>query len=712
MIFNFYTITAFINFLSSVAFAIFVFSKNRKSQKNIGFCVFAVLVGFWSLGYFFWQNSMGTPNNEAGGLFWARTLMIFATLIPAGYLHFAIAATESMQQKKKLLIFAYVLFFFFMLSDFTPFFINKVAPVAGFPYWPQATPLFSVYLFCFLTAVVYSSYLLVKKYRASNGVAKLQMKYLIIGYVIAFVSGCTNFPAWYGIPLPPVINFLVPAYIVLTAYAITRYKLMDIKIIARNIFLYFNIALSAYVFFYLVAYFLKIVFGDVFAIEGYLLGLFIAPVFALVMYGGSNFLSSFINRHMFSSFYKQQNIVKKAIKDFSQHSDLEAIGDITINAIDEALEPDGIGVLFAGIGPGPKTFETIRSADFDSHALSRLDYQQFATYFNRHRQTIIRDEIDQLLYEEKEGPEKKALLSIQQVMTRHRMLICMPLMISNALYGIIVIGITEKSSYSQEDLYLLETISHQAEIAIENSTHYRQVEQRNVALMKVLDKKDAFINLASRQLRPPLAVLANAHALAEEKVINEKESVKYWGYGLQKLSQTVESFWHAFRASKPLDVNFQPVDILEILKKTIEEKQEMISLLKKDIKIVLEKTASPMPMAWCDPKQIGIVIHNLLDNAILYTQKGTVTVGLESVKDDGLHIVVADTGIGLSKEDMANMGKEFYRGKEAKHHNMDGSGLGLYISKKILEANYGNLAFISQGQNQGSLFTIELRKAE
>ena len=170
MIFNLYTISAFINFLTSIVLAVLVVLKNRKNPKNVSFSILATLVSLWSLCYFFWQN---VEQAEWLALFWCRALMAFTIMIPAAYLHFVLALTETLEKRKKFLIFVYLLFYFFLLTNATPFFIEKVEPIMNFKFWPVATPIMSLWFFSFGVCVFYSAFLLIKKYRGASGITKL-----------------------------------------------------------------------------------------------------------------------------------------------------------------------------------------------------------------------------------------------------------------------------------------------------------------------------------------------------------------------------------------------------------------------------------------------------------------------------------------------------------------------------------------------------------
>jgi signal transduction histidine kinase len=107
------------------------------------------------------------------------------------------------------------------------------------------------------------------------------------------------------------------------------------------------------------------------------------------------------------------------------------------------------------------------------------------------------------------------------------------------------------------------------------------------------------------------------------------------------------------------------------------------------------------------------IITNIVDNAIKYTPKGSIAVSLE-VRPDGeaARVIVKDTGIGLSADDLSRLFQKFGRADNANRASVNGTGLGLYIAKQMTKAMGGAIWIESEGQDKGSTTTIELPKAE
>mgnify|MGYP003349285086 FL=1 len=114
-------------------------------------------------------------------------------------------------------------------------------------------------------------------------------------------------------------------------------------------------------------------------------------------------------------------------------------------------------------------------------------------------------------------------------------------------------------------------------------------------------------------------------------------------------------------------------------------------------------------MAECDEDKISLAIQNVIDNAILYTKEGSVRVAV-SEDEHGIAVSVADTGIGIVA-DRAHMFERFYRGVEAVKMHTDGSGLGLFIVKKIID-DHGGSVMAEPLPEGGTLVTLRLRRRQ
>lgn len=114
---------------------------------------------------------------------------------------------------------------------------------------------------------------------------------------------------------------------------------------------------------------------------------------------------------------------------------------------------------------------------------------------------------------------------------------------------------------------------------------------------------------------------------------------------------------------------------------------------------------------WADPNDFEMILNNLISNAVKYNrQGGTVTVRVDC-EDDNFMISVADTGIGISEEDRETLFEEFSRIRNARTHDISGSGLGLSIVKKVVELYHGIIQ-VDSVPDQGSVFTVTIPRLQ
>ncbi len=126
-----------------------------------------------------------------------------------------------------------------------------------------------------------------------------------------------------------------------------------------------------------------------------------------------------------------------------------------------------------------------------------------------------------------------------------------------------------------------------------------------------------------------------------------------------------------------------------------------------DIAFSLHLPSEPLPPIMMDEVKMDIALRNIIDNAVKYTLAGGfVDVSLD-INEESVVLRIKDTGIGISKEDQKFLFNKFFRGKNAVRVKTEGTGLGLYISKNIIEQHNGTLR-VESGEGTGTLFTIQL----
>ncbi|QQS61456.1 MAG: HAMP domain-containing histidine kinase [Candidatus Moraniibacteriota bacterium] len=230
--------------------------------------------------------------------------------------------------------------------------------------------------------------------------------------------------------------------------------------------------------------------------------------------------------------------------------------------------------------------------------------------------------------------------------------------------------------------------------------------------LKQLDRvKSEFISIASHQLRTPLTaikgfvslILEGSYGSVEASVRNALNKVYLSN---DRLIQLVEDLLNISRIeSGKFEYTFAPCQLDDV----VESVFEMLRIRARDagLEFTLKLPEEKLPQILVDEAKIREVLWNLIDNAIKYTKKGFVRI---SIFEDSGKIVIAiqDSGIGILPEDSPNLFEKFCRGKDTGRLHASGTGLGLYVGKKIILAHKGKITFVSEGEGKGTIFTITL----
>ncbi len=232
---------------------------------------------------------------------------------------------------------------------------------------------------------------------------------------------------------------------------------------------------------------------------------------------------------------------------------------------------------------------------------------------------------------------------------------------------------------------------------------------RDVTVEKSIDQaKTEFVSLAAHQLRTPLTAIGwYVEMLIHEDVgkINKKQ--KTYLDEIEHSNQRMVDLVNALLDVSHIDlgtfaVDPTELDLPEVSKSVLKELEPSIE--KRKIKIE-EKYGRGLSKVMMDQKLIRMVFQNLLSNAVKYTPEGgTVGVSIES-KEEKLRIVVKDTGYGIPKAEQVKIFTKLYRAQNVRGKDTDGTGLGLYIVKAIVEQSGGSITFVSE-ENKGTTFYV------
>ncbi len=240
-----------------------------------------------------------------------------------------------------------------------------------------------------------------------------------------------------------------------------------------------------------------------------------------------------------------------------------------------------------------------------------------------------------------------------------------------------------------------------------------KLEDANVHLKELDQKKSEFMSLATHQLRAPLTAMRGYYSMIQDgtfgKINNPEleDVIDKISRSTTDLTMIVEDYLNISRIEQGrMQYNFVTLDIVEVVEDVVKEVRPTIAHAGLVLNLTYDKTQKFIVSV--DRGKIKQVVFNIIDNSIKYTPKGSITVSIAKTKDKKVRIAVKDTGVGIKAGVIPQLFQKFTRAPDASDTNILGTGLGLYVADQILKAHHGRAWAESEGQGKGSQFYIEL----
>jgi signal transduction histidine kinase len=253
----------------------------------------------------------------------------------------------------------------------------------------------------------------------------------------------------------------------------------------------------------------------------------------------------------------------------------------------------------------------------------------------------------------------------------------------------------------------IEKLAHELEASNLN------LEKANARLKELDVMKSEFLSLASHQIRNPLTAIKGYASLVLDGTYGElanadiKQAVEHIYKSTESLVVIVSDFLDISRIEAgTMKYDFSAFDLKELASETSAE--YMPNADKAGLKLSFSAAPGEYKVN-ADMGKIKQVVGNIIDNSIKYTPKGSIDVSLtrDDVKKTYL-VKIADTGVGVDPEVLPTLFHKFTRARDAHKTSVTGTGLGLYVAKKMIEAHKGRIWVESAGKGQGSQFYVEL----
>lgn len=289
-----------------------------------------------------------------------------------------------------------------------------------------------------------------------------------------------------------------------------------------------------------------------------------------------------------------------------------------------------------------------------------------------------------------------------------------PIVVENRLSGALTFYSSEsQADVAQADEELMQSISDEVGIALANAHLTRQLdeinsklEDANAHLQQMDAMKDEFISIASHQLRSPLTAIKGYLSMLLDSDFGEvpEKQKPVLGQLKQSTNEVINLINDMLSVSRINAQKFEltkaPVHLEEIVSDVANELKPLAT--ERSLALKLELPTPPLGELNLDPLRMRQVLINFIDNAIKYTEHGTVTVSVRKEAGDVV-LTVADTGIGIPEGELTQMFTKFYRAENARQMVTSGSGLGLFVAKRIIEEHHAT-PIIESVEGVGSTF--------
>jgi len=558
---------------------------------------------------------------------------------------------------------------------------------------------------------------IVKKYGDSTKAEKLKIKYLLIGmaiFAVAQVIFTIILPS-FGAGLGQYYylgDYSMIVFCGLAAYAIVRHGLFDVRLaIVRSVT--YSLVLATFAGIYLViAYAISAIFNTGTTSAGQIVsGVATSLLLAFVFQPLKRFFDRITNRVFYKDNYNTDDFFARLNKTLSVTTDLRGLLERVSYEIATTLKAEQAFFFIYTNADG-----NYISAGTDNHNhLPKHDAILVEQKSQRKDNIISESSLD----------EKDP---IRRMMISHRIGLILPLMQDSAVVGYLCLGEHLTSGYTNRDIKALNTLSDELIIAIQNALAVHEIREINAtlqqrisnatkelrsknAILLQLDKiKDEFVSMASHQLRTPLTSVKGYLSMVIEgdagKITpSQKQLLDQAFMSSENMVHLINDFLNVSRIqSGKFIIDKTPVDLSKLVEEEVNGLRPNATA--RNMKLVYKKPKS-FPLVDVDEGKMRQVVMNFADNAIYYSHENSSIIISLGVEGNEIVFMVKDTGIGVPKSEKDRLFAKFYRAANAKIQRPDGTGVGIYLAKKVIDASGGKIIFESV-EGKGSTFGFRL----
>ncbi|MFZ2205490.1 MAG: ATP-binding protein [Minisyncoccia bacterium] len=671
--------------------------RNPKSVTHQLFGFYTLLVALWAFSNYF-TIYPSTP--EVTLIFIRIVCVITSFLAPVLFLLSYNFPTDKLIIKPWLRFSVYLFAIGTAILSITPLIYDHIEIINGVIV-PYFGPLFILYGLNVFGLPVLSFILLIRKFRKATNHRRLQILIFMLGvgitYALAEILSFIFILLKYTklVFLGPFFTLIL---VVFVFYAITKYKFLDIKLLifrsVTYILLIVTVALF-YIFGLFIA--LRYIFPSIYiSTDIYWLLFFLS--FTIVIGFNSLYkgIESILGKLLFKTRYNPEDLVFKVVQTMATEVDFDMIAPKVLNTIMSTLNITKAAILVVEQhkiidikenGFGPDVFK------------SNLNLQALEDIL--HRSSVG----DVLLFEEIEDEKLK------EILRRIDIEVILPIRIENREVALMVYG--QKSAgdtYTMGDLDVFKIIAKEIGESIESTRKFK--------MLKLLDIiRSDFVESVSHEFRTPLTesrwklerLLKIEYGKPFDSEMKGNLSDIYFSVGwlVESLNKLIVA--SDLQISAPI-LHKKEINIHKLFNEEIFSKIREMGIWERN-KLTLD-VQDNLPLINIDVEKIKDAFSFILENAIKYSPENSEILIHITIREapEGLsflQVKIIDQGIGIDSKDIPHMFSKFYRGYDARITVPNGLGLGLFISKAIVELHGGKIS-VKSTKGKGATFFVEL----
>lgn len=700
---------------------LFILLNNAKKIKNRAFVALNLFIALWLFSLFIADIS----TNLTVALWAFRAGLFFGEIMLLCFFYFSLVfPVKSKVSYRSAVIYSVPIIITSVLL-LTPLGVSSVS-IQGFGVQPETIGF--VYTFSDLLGLLYlliGILILLIKYRHSEIQEKNQIKFILFGLSLAIIVNVFT-----GLVLTLLKvdtnailfgSFSLFVFSAFVAFTIVKHGFLDVRlIVARTIGYVFTIATIAGIYsvilFGLLARFVGV---DQVSTAQQLLYIVLAVFLAFTFQPIKRFFDKLSNKLFYRDAYEPQVLLNQLSSLLVSSIDLDKILHESANIIQHHLKAEHV------------IFHINKSKGSDHQAVGKsltevesLDKKFSELIKNIHGKIIVPQDLtehDSRLVTE---------LSKLNIAVVARMI---SLTQRNTTIGYLILGSKKSGNlYNQQDLRIINIIADELALAIENALRFEEIQKFNITLqqkvddatrqlrrtnekLKALDEtKDEFISMASHQLRTPLTSVKGYVSMVLEgdagKINDMQRKLLDQAFvSSQRMVYLIADLLNVSRLrTGKFVIEPKPTNLADVVEG---ELSQLIETAKSRNLELTFKKPDHFPLLMLDETKTRQVVMNFVDNAIYYTPSGGhIQVNLVE-NGDMVEFTVVDDGLGVPKADQHHLFTKFYRAGNAKKARPDGTGLGLFMAKKVIVAQGGAIIFRSQ-EGKGSTFGFSFSKSK